>query len=440
MRPHSRRLRHKRRRRLSSGRRRYRAHPGSPAARRRTLSLRDGDPQRPGPPPTSHQRHREDGKRSSRRLFVTPERPRSQRDRRRPTIGSSRWRALDRGKHRRSARNAAGESPAENDAKAEQVCCRWRTADRPTPPHVGSSLALQRSTVPGKPRGRRRRQDNNAIGPCRPSGPRPRRPVPTGRSSASHAATTHVVRWSQIREQAEMIGRSRRHRAVASSPPRATALPARQAQPAACAEQRRTLSVATAEGAARRDVSDIFVANDAIADVQVRSANQIYIFGTSDGERSRHDRDAQIYSATSGRHHSARRERCRARCRTPDRGAPINAGLLTGTVAAPADIEEQTHLRPSSRQTCDQPAQTGLDEGHAPGQDRRGQPHADPTRRQPDSMDRRQEHGRVIGRAENGSSIPTAPTASTARTASSIGIRLPISSASRRRGDRPQRE
>ena len=31
-------------------------------------------------------------------------------------------------------------------------------------------------------------------------------------------------------------------------------------------------------------ISDLFVANDAVADVQVRSANQIYIFGKTAGE------------------------------------------------------------------------------------------------------------------------------------------------------------
>src|SRR6188508_2105464 len=46
-----------------------------------------------------------------------------------------------------------------------------------------------------------------------------------------------------------------------------------------------TLSVGTGR-MVRLDsaMTDLFVANDAIADVQVRSANQIYIFGKSAGE------------------------------------------------------------------------------------------------------------------------------------------------------------
>src|SRR3546814_19276608 len=46
-----------------------------------------------------------------------------------------------------------------------------------------------------------------------------------------------------------------------------------------------TLSVGTGQlGSLDGTMSDVFVANDAIADVQVRSADQIYIFGKGPGQ------------------------------------------------------------------------------------------------------------------------------------------------------------
>ncbi len=90
-------------------------------------------------------------------------------------------------------------------------------------------------------------------------------------------------------------------------------------------------------------ISDLFVANDAVADVQVRSANQIYIFGKSAGETTvfATDRSGRtIYSANVrvGTNIGALDELLRLAM--PDaqiQARPINGMvLLTGTVAAPA--------------------------------------------------------------------------------------------------------
>jgi pilus assembly protein CpaC len=113
-----------------------------------------------------------------------------------------------------------------------------------------------------------------------------------------------------------------------------------------------TLSVGTGrmirlEGA----MSDLFVANDSIADVQVRSQNQIYIFGKAPGETTVFATDRAgrtIWSANVrvGTNLGSVDELIRAAM--PDaqiQARPINgAVLLTGTVAAPTDVEEATRI------------------------------------------------------------------------------------------------
>ena len=98
-------------------------------------------------------------------------------------------------------------------------------------------------------------------------------------------------------------------------------------------------------------ISDIFVANDGIADVQVRSANQIYIFGKSAGETTVFATDRAgrtVYSANVrvGTNIGSLDELLRVAM--PDaqiQARPINGMvLLTGTVAAPADVEEANRL------------------------------------------------------------------------------------------------
>jgi pilus assembly protein CpaC len=98
-------------------------------------------------------------------------------------------------------------------------------------------------------------------------------------------------------------------------------------------------------------MTDLFVANDKIADVQVRSANQIYVFGKSPGETTLFATDRAgrtIYSANVrvGQNIGSLDELLRLAM--PDaqiQARPINGMvLLTGTVAAPADIEEAGRL------------------------------------------------------------------------------------------------
>jgi pilus assembly protein CpaC len=113
-----------------------------------------------------------------------------------------------------------------------------------------------------------------------------------------------------------------------------------------------TLSVGTGR-MVRLDgaMSDLFVANDAVADVQVRSQNQIYVFGKAPGETSVFATDKAgrtIWSATVrvGTNLGSVDELIRtAMPEAQIQARPINgAVLLTGTVAAPADVEEATRI------------------------------------------------------------------------------------------------
>ncbi|HLL58454.1 MAG TPA: pilus assembly protein N-terminal domain-containing protein, partial [Allosphingosinicella sp.] len=88
-------------------------------------------------------------------------------------------------------------------------------------------------------------------------------------------------------------------------------------------------------------MSDLFVANDAVADVQVRSADQIYIFGKGAGETSVYATNKAgkvLYSANVrvGTNMGSVDELLRVAM--PDaqiRSTPMNGTvLLTGTVAA----------------------------------------------------------------------------------------------------------
>jgi pilus assembly protein CpaC len=98
-------------------------------------------------------------------------------------------------------------------------------------------------------------------------------------------------------------------------------------------------------------MSDLFVANDAIADVQVRSQNQIYVYGKSAGETSVFATDKSgrtLWSTTVrvGTNLGSVDELIRtAMPEAQIQARPINgAVLLTGTVAAPADVEEATRI------------------------------------------------------------------------------------------------
>ncbi|MEA3034302.1 MAG: pilus assembly protein CpaC, partial [Sphingomonadales bacterium] len=113
-----------------------------------------------------------------------------------------------------------------------------------------------------------------------------------------------------------------------------------------------TLSVGTGR-MVRLDapMSDLFVANDGVADVQVRSANQVYIFGKAPGETTVFATDKAghtIYSANVrvGTNIASVDEMLHlAMPEAQIRVTPMNGTvLLTGTVAAPDDVEEATRL------------------------------------------------------------------------------------------------
>jgi pilus assembly protein CpaC len=98
-------------------------------------------------------------------------------------------------------------------------------------------------------------------------------------------------------------------------------------------------------------MSDLFVANDGIADVQVRSSNQIYIFGKAPGETTVYATNKAgrvLYSANVrvGTNIGSIDEMLGLAM--PDariQATPMNGMvLLTGTVAAPQDVEEANRL------------------------------------------------------------------------------------------------
>jgi pilus assembly protein CpaC len=98
-------------------------------------------------------------------------------------------------------------------------------------------------------------------------------------------------------------------------------------------------------------MSDLFVANDGIADVQVRSSNQIYIFGKAGGETTVYATSKAgkvIYSANVRVGTNIGSVDEMLDLAMPDaqiRATSMNGMLLlTGTVAAPADVEEAGRL------------------------------------------------------------------------------------------------
>jgi pilus assembly protein CpaC len=134
----------------------------------------------------------------------------------------------------------------------------------------------------------------------------------------------------------------------AAAPSRAMAQPTGAVAPTAEV----ALSVGTGRLVQMNGVmSDLFVANDGIADVQVRSTNQIYIFGKSPGETTVYATNKAgrvVYSATVrvGTNIGSIQEMLALTM--PDarvQATPMNGMvLLTGTVATPADVEEVGRL------------------------------------------------------------------------------------------------
>ena len=125
------------------------------------------------------------------------------------------------------------------------------------------------------------------------------------------------------------------------------------AQPMA-ARPSETLNVSAGTGTMVRlssPMSDLFISNDAVADVQVRSQNQLYIFGKSKGETTVYATDKSgrvVYAANVrvGNNISSVDEMLRAAMPEAQvQATPMNnLLLLTGTVASPDDAAEAQRL------------------------------------------------------------------------------------------------
>jgi pilus assembly protein CpaC len=132
----------------------------------------------------------------------------------------------------------------------------------------------------------------------------------------------------------------------------AVAAPA-AAQPTA-ARPSETLNLSKGTGSIVRlsaPMSDVFVANDAIADVQVRSSSQLYIFGKGSGETTVYATDKSgrvVYAANVRVGNNIGSVEEMLRLAMPDasiQATPMNnLVLLTGTVASPSDVAEAQRL------------------------------------------------------------------------------------------------
>lgn len=98
-------------------------------------------------------------------------------------------------------------------------------------------------------------------------------------------------------------------------------------------------------------MADLFVADNGIADVQVRSPTQLYIFGKGAGETTVYattKSGAVVYSASVNVGTNLNSVGTMLKLAMPEAAitaTPMNGlVLLTGTVAAPGDVEEAQHL------------------------------------------------------------------------------------------------
>src|SRR6185295_6731593 len=129
-----------------------------------------------------------------------------------------------------------------------------------------------------------------AVGQHRLRQPQVPRPIPV-QSFASHAATmSPSFRWELAKmNTCKTIRRARlgtAFTALAIAVASVSAVTPAVAQPTA-ARPSESLNLSQGTGTMVRlsdPMSDVFVADDAIADVQVRSSNQLYIFGKKTGE------------------------------------------------------------------------------------------------------------------------------------------------------------
>ena len=100
-----------------------------------------------------------------------------------------------------------------------------------------------------------------------------------------------------------------------------------------------------------RPMSDVFVADPSIADIQVRSPRLLYVFGKGPGETTVYATDksgAVVYSANVRVGNNFDQVRTMLRTAMPESAIDVTAlngmTILTGTVKAPEDVEEANRL------------------------------------------------------------------------------------------------
>ncbi|WP_157216214.1 type II and III secretion system protein family protein [Flavisphingomonas formosensis] len=139
---------------------------------------------------------------------------------------------------------------------------------------------------------------------------------------------------------------------IGAVPYRAKARPA--SGPSRTAPPRETITLSTGRGQLINlpgPISDLFVASDKIADVQVRSSRQIYVFGKDAGETTVYATNKAggvVYSANVRVGQNIGSVQQMLNMAMPDSGikATVMNGLvlLTGTVSAPDDVEQAQRL------------------------------------------------------------------------------------------------
>ena len=131
------------------------------------------------------------------------------------------------------------------------------------------------------------------------------------------------------------------------------AFPAAAQNPAAVTPAE-TLTLSVGRGSMVRlnaPMTDLFVANEAVADVQVRSSTQLYVFGKAKGETTVYATDRSgrvVFSANIRVGNNLSSVDDLLRVAMPDaaiEATPMNGlVLLTGTVASPTDVEEANRI------------------------------------------------------------------------------------------------
>lgn len=127
-----------------------------------------------------------------------------------------------------------------------------------------------------------------------------------------------------------------------------------QAQAPVAVTPAETINLSVGRGSMVRldaPMSDLFVADSNVADVQVRSSNQLYLYGKAKGETTVYatDRNGRVvYSANIRVGNNLSTLDDLLRVAMPDaeiEATPMNGlVLLTGTVKAPADVEEASRI------------------------------------------------------------------------------------------------